>query len=384
MANPSTTQAILVGIERYASPRSIKDLNGPAKDVLNFCQWLRDRNVPTENISVFVSPLDRNQEVVEQINNLTANEASVATKDIVNKALREGIRKKTASSFILFWSGHGWISPQGDRRLIFADATLDNLKNLNLSAELNAMQTDLYNNLPQQLLIFDACANSQLLNIIPPEDIPAIGKHLPSQEQMVLFAANPGEYADNLGEGRFTRELLNELQLSQYEDSWLPDMEAVIKNVQQKFIRLREKGETKQTPSYWMYKDWKGNIKEGFSKIESVSKSVNNNNYQLPRKLTIKELGQLRDCFLECDSIQNPKSRQDIILNLRKEISSKVDMGDKANSVVLSMIKTSRSYSGGLAEVLDVMDMLYENDSVEMQNLRKIVMEMLPEEFADR
>ena len=384
MPDPSTTQAILVGIERYGSPSSINDLNGPAKDVLNFCQWLRNRNVPAENISVFVSPLDRNTKVVGQINNLTSRETLPATKDIVNKALREDIRQKTASSFILFWSGHGWISPQGDRRLIYADATIDNLKNLNLRAELNAMQTDLYKNLPQQLLIFDACANSQLLQITPPEDTPAIGKHLSSQEQMVVFAANPGEYAKNIGEGIFSRELLNELKSLKDEDSWLPEMETVIKNVQQKFIKLREKGETKQTPSYWMYKDWSGNINKGFSKIESASKSVNNDNYQLPRKLTIKELGQLRDCLLECVSIQDPKSRKDIILNLRKEIASKVDMGEKANSVVLSMIKTSRSYSGGLAEVLDVMDMLYENDSVEMQNLRKTAIEMLSEEFTER
>ncbi len=59
-------------------------------------------------------------------------------------------------------------------------------------------------------------------------------------------------------------------------------------------------------------------------------------------------------------------------------------MEGNANSVVLSMIKTSRNYSGGLAEVLDVMDMLYENESSVMQSLRKIAIEMLPEEFAER
>ncbi len=47
----------------------------------------------------------------------------------------------------------------------------------------------------------------------------------------------------------------------------------------------------------------------------------------------------------------------------------------------LSAIKTSRGYSGGLAELLDVIDMLYENDSVAMQNLRKTTIQMLPEEF---
>ncbi|WP_447914385.1 hypothetical protein [Microcystis aeruginosa] len=46
-----------------------------------------------------------------------------------------------------------------------------------------------------------------------------------------------------------------------------------------------------------------------------------------------------------------------------------------------SPIKTSRGYSGGLAELLDVIDMLYENDSVAMQNLRKATIQMLPEEF---
>jgi hypothetical protein len=34
-----------------------------------------------------------------------------------------------------------------------------------------------------------------------------------------------------------------------------------------------------------------------------------------------------------------------------------------------------------LAELLDVIDMLYENDSVAMQNLRRTAIQMLPKEF---
>jgi hypothetical protein len=79
--------------------------------------------------------------------------------------------------------------------------------------------------------------------------------------------------------------------------------------------------------------------------------------------------------------MQDPQSRKDIILNLRKEIANNIIMEGNANSVVLSAIKTSRGYSGGLAELLDVIDMLYENDSVAMQNLRKATIQMLPEEF---
>ena len=253
MAEPSTTQAILVGIERYADSNAIPDLNGPVNDVYRFCQWLRYRNVPPENISVFASSLDRNVGIVDKITNLIDSKPLEASKDIVNKALREEARKKTASLFFLFWSGHGWIVPQGDRRLIYADATIEDLKNLNLTAQLNAMQTDLYKNLPQQLLIFDACANSQLLKITPPDDLPPIGKHLPSQQQMVMLAANPGEYAINKGDeqtGIFSRELLNEFKSLKDTEIWPPDLESVMQSVQKKFIKLREDKQTRQTPSY--------------------------------------------------------------------------------------------------------------------------------------
>ncbi|MDB9371050.1 caspase family protein [Nodularia spumigena CS-586/05] len=384
MAEASTTQAILVGIEKYADSNAIPDLNGPANDVYQFCQWLRDRNVPSENISVFLSPLDSNRGIVDKITSLIGSQPLEATKDRVNKALREEARGKKASLFFLFWSGHGWIAPQGDRRLIYADATMEDLKNLNLSSQLNTMRTDIYKNLPQQLLIFDACANSQRLNITPPEDIPAIGTYLPSQKQMVMFAANPGEYAINKSDeqtGIFSRELLNELRSLQDTEVWLPDMEVVMSNVQQKFIKLREYGQTKQTPSFFLYQDWTGNIKERFSEIEPATKKVDKDSFQLPRNLTIKEVGQLRDLFLQCQSIKDPQSRKDIILNLRKEIASNTIMEGNANQVILSVIKTSRSYSGGLAELLDVIEMLYENGSVEMQNLRKIAIQMLPKEF---
>lgn len=384
MAEPSTTQAILVGIEKYADSSSIPDLNGPVNDVYQFCQWLRDRNVPPENISVFLAPLDRNVGIADKITNLIDSKPLEANKDIVNKALREEARKKTATLFFLFWSGHGWIASQGDRRLIYADATMEDLKNLNLTVQLNAMQTDLYKNLPRQLLIFDACANSQILRITPPDDLPAIGKHLPSQKQMAMFAANPGEYAINKSDeqtGIFSRELLNELNSSKDTELWPPDMEAVMQNVQEKFIKLREDGQTKQTPSYLLYQDWGGNRKERFSEIEPATKARERDSVQLPRDLTIQELGLLRDLFLQCQSIRDSQSRKDIILNLRKEIANNIIMEGNANTVVLSAIRTSRSYSGGLAELLDVIDMLYENDSVAMQNLRRTAIQMLPKEF---
>jgi hypothetical protein len=377
MAEPSTTQAILVGIEKYADSK-IPDLNGPVNDVYQFCQWLRDNKVSPENISVFLSPLERNVGIVDKITALIESKPLKATKDIVNQALRGEARKKQASLFFLFWSGHGWISPQGERRLIYADATMEDLKNLNLTAQLNAMQTDLYKNLPRQLLIFDACANSQLLKITAPDDLPAIGTHLPSQKQMAMLAANPGEYAINKSDeqtGIFSRELLNELRLLKDTEVWLPDMEVVMQNVQQKFIKLREDGQTKQTPSFLLYQDWGGNKKIIFEKPQIE-----------PEKSTLTRLEKvilLRDTFLMCRSILDPSKRKRIILNLRPEITSNSTLEGDNNTVTQSVIETSLDYRGGLLELLKTTEMLFERNSIQMKTLWESAKELFPEEVAE-
>ena len=378
MAEPSTTQAILVGIEKYADSSSIPDLNGPVNDVYQFCQWLRDRNVPPENISVFLSPLDRNVGIVDKITNLIDSKPLEANKDIVNKALREDAREKTASLFFLFWSGHGWIAPQGDRRLIYADATMEYLKNLNLTAQLNVMQTDLYKNLSQQLLIFDTCANSQLLKITPPDDLLSIGKHLPSQKQMAMFAANPGEYAINKGDeqtGIFSRELLNELNSLKDTELWPPDMEAVMQNVKEKFIKLREDGQTRQTPSFLLYQDWEGNKK-------NFSESLQNE----PRQSTLTRVEKvilLRDKFLMCRSILDPSKRKKIILNLRPEITNNSTLEGDNNTVMQSVIENSLDYPDGLLELLKTTKNLFERDSIQMNDLWKLAQELFPEEMSE-
>ena len=378
MAEPSTTQAILVGIEKYADSNAIPDLNGPVNDVYQFCQWLRDRNVPPENISVFLAPLDRNVGIVDKITNLIDSKPLEANKDIVNKALREDAREKTASLFFLFWSGHGWIAPQGDRRLIYADATMEYLKNLNLTAQLNVMQTDLYKNLPQQLLIFDACANSQLLKITPPDDLLSIGKHLPSQKQMAMFAANPGEYAINKGDeqtGIFSRELLNELNSLKDTELWPPDMEAVMQNVKEKFIKLREDGQTRQTPSFLLYQDWEGNKK-------NFSESLQNE----PRQSTLTRVEKvilLRDKFLMCRSILDPSKRKKIILNLRPEITNNSTLEGDNNTVMQSVIENSLDYPDGLLELLKTTKNLFERDSIQMNDLWKLAQELFPEEMSE-
>jgi hypothetical protein len=109
-AEPSTTHALLVGVEKYAAGNAvINDLDGPANDVYRFANWLHRNSVPAENISVLLSPLDKNASIAKQISDLIGRSPLPATKEEVNKALRECLKAKTASLFFLFWGGHGWI-----------------------------------------------------------------------------------------------------------------------------------------------------------------------------------------------------------------------------------------------------------------------------------
>jgi hypothetical protein len=254
---------------------------------------------------------------------------------------------------------------------------MEYLKNLNLTAQLNVMQTDLYKNLPQQLLIFDACANSQLLKITPPDDLLSIGKHLPSQKQMAMFAANPGEYAINKGDeqtGIFSRELLNELNSLKDTELWPPDMEAVMQNVKEKFIKLREDGQTRQTPSFLLYQDWEGNKK-------NFSESLQNE----PRQSTLTRVEKvilLRDKFLMCRSILDPSKRKKIILNLRPEITNNSTLEGDNNTVMQSVIENSLDYPDGLLELLKTTKNLFERDSIQMNDLWKLAQELFPEEMS--
>ena len=61
--NPKKTGAIIVGIEKYEAGTNW-NLNGPAHDACNFTNWLRDRQVPLENIHLFILSLSENREFI--------------------------------------------------------------------------------------------------------------------------------------------------------------------------------------------------------------------------------------------------------------------------------------------------------------------------------
>ena len=263
--DPSTTYALLVGIEKYDAG-SAWDLNGPANNVYKFAKWLRDNKVPTENISILLSPLDKNNEISENIASLIGRDPLAATAANVNRSLDNDLASRQSNLFFFFWAGHGMIATtKDDRRLFYADATSNQAQNLNFTALLNAMQTDLYKSTPRQIFFIDACANylPPLANIPPsysPAESPQI---LRSQQQFALFAANPGELAKNKNDeqtGLFSRELLTILNNLPKDESWPPDMKTVTQRIEEQFIDLRQQKVTKQFPVFW-WCDWVGNEK---------------------------------------------------------------------------------------------------------------------------
>ena len=193
-----------------------------------------------------------------------------------------------------------------------------------------------------------------------------------SLEQMLSFQLNKSLDVVAPVEGNL-RDIVFELIKKAEAENWVGDLVGAARQENPGNQRLRTSAESLKvlfesmsTPKF----------------SEAVTKPLVRDSFQLPRKLSIQELKRLCDLFLQCQSMQNPQSRKDIILNLRKEISSNTTIEGNANQVVLSVIKTSRRYSGGLAELLDSVE-FYENDSVEMQNLRRIATQMLPEEFKE-
>lgn len=255
-ADPLKTYALVVGVEHYAAGPKW-DLDGPASDARKFVEWLRTRRVPDENIFLYLSPLDKNASLAEP-------GAKAATRENVYQALTTILLSKTNGTLLyLFWGGHGMITPENQRLLYYADATQQNIMNLDFNSLLTSLRSDFFSGLEQQIFFIDACANYvanwRLYGTLPHETFPT-GNPLATREQFVCLAAKPGEYAKNVTEqqtGRFSQVVREELA-KQESDHWPPDMETLATSLSTRFSELRAEGEAKQTPIHFWYKSWDG------------------------------------------------------------------------------------------------------------------------------
>lgn len=366
-AAPARTHAVLVGIEKYEAGGEWNRLSGPVRDVLAFHEWLRSRNVPADQITTLVSPLDENVALVEQ----SKVKTSPATSGEVRRAFN-ALQDKRGDLLLLFWAGHGVVH-EDQHRLFVADATTKDKRNLDLEALQKSLRSSYFPGFPLQILIVDACANYQSFGFtFPSEELPC-GSPL-DHEQFVFFAARPGQVAKNLGEekrGLFSREFLKQARLA--DAGWPPDMRAVAERVQDEFARLRASGDAAQTPVYQWSRDWNGNsVKLGGSPAGPSHRPAGESS-----ELSFEQLAGLTNALAACSKMALPDGRNDVLAQIRSDVAGAVPRRADTRSDVMNIVRTSANYPGGLEELLRHVR-YYEAGSASWRVVEKLIETRLP------
>ncbi len=233
--NPNQVYALVVGIETYQLGADY-DLDGPARDGLRFIDWLLSHDVLPENIRFFVSPLAQNADVVSQTVKLGLK-SYPATRDAIDKFIRDELMAVCGEVLHVFWGGHGILTKtdQATRQLLFADTTAANKLSLNIGSLVQALGTSKHElGFEKQLFVIDACANKyfrDLYEVIQAE----VGEHkygstseTLKMEQVVMFACEDYDVAKNVaGRGVFSSAVLAELK----GKPLFPDMKVLMDKV---------------------------------------------------------------------------------------------------------------------------------------------------------
>ncbi len=342
-ADPARTHALLVGIERYAEGGDW-NLNGPARDVIEFHAWLCSRGVPAKQIGALVSPLDQNLAALEK----SGIDFAPATAEGIRAALN-ALHVASGELLFLFWAGHG-VHNDREHRLFTADATTHDKRNYGLESLRASLRSDYFAGFPLQIILVDACNNYQgFAFTFPSEEMPA-GQAL-GHEQFVFLAAREGQVAKNLGEekrGLFSRELLRQVTSAERSAStWPPDMLAVAKKVQDEFAAMRATGGgLNQTPIYEWSRDWDGNV------IKLVLQQPGGPPKRRGWKLDFEQLAALTDALVACEKMALPDGRNDLLAQIRADIAHSVPRRSDAKSDVMNIVRTASGYAGGLEELL--------------------------------
>jgi len=253
--SPNRTFALIVGVEKYnAGPKW--NLDGPVPDACRYANWFLDQGVPLQNIHVCLSPIEENKDVRPR-DGLTIHPATFSA--IIN--IMQILGQCEGDLLWIVWGGHG-VSDRRQRRLFCADASERDKANLDLSSLIDALQSTYFKSLPDQIGLFDACANDldQLRYALK---LPAyefsLGNSRPSR-QFFLHASRPGQSAANKSvdkTGQFTQEIFP-LLVEAAQRSWPPDMKWVADRLEQRFAELVSQGKARQTPTRFVVDDWNG------------------------------------------------------------------------------------------------------------------------------
>jgi hypothetical protein len=144
------SHAVVVGIERYREPDW--NLDGPALDACRMAHWLIENDVPAEQVTALVSPLERNEDAVRRFG--LARQLP-ADRETVHRVFSEELPDQRADMLFVYWVGHG-MTYEGDTLLAFADTTFAHKRYLNVRHLMRWLRTTAVR-FPRQLILIDAC-----------------------------------------------------------------------------------------------------------------------------------------------------------------------------------------------------------------------------------
>jgi uncharacterized protein (DUF3820 family) len=353
---PARTRAIVVGIDSYAAGPSWR-LKGPASDAVKFADWLVRRGVPPGKIALFLSPLTgAGLTIPDGVRGRSADQATVEA------AFTDELRAATDPLVILYWGGHGVVEASHTHKLFYADASEANKRCLDLTRLLTFLRSDYFPaaTLGRLIAVVDTCANlaesQNWHNALSSTDFP-VGKPVAGREQFVLFAAKPGQTADNLdaeGTGLLSRELrplLEEVPAG----TWPPDMADLKGRIFRRFGELRAADRTEQTPAYFLTRDWGGNL-ETIGAATSAGAADAAAVVEIPW-IDPQVKSEIVKAMLQCESLKVLQVRELTLLQLRPALYINLSRYPQnpyydCLSILDSVLAR---YPGGLRELLWVM-----------------------------
>jgi hypothetical protein len=364
-----SVRAVVVGVEKYDASWS---LNGPARDAIQFVEWLTSNGVAAGSISLFVSALPQNQAAVDAC----AVRARAAISHDIVREFSNVLPGAEDDLLIVFWGGHGVIRADGTRYLLTADASENNVSNIDLNSLLESLRSDLFIGLRSQIVLVDACANyvEYLRRTV---SIPSLafpkGSPVAAKEQFVLVSAKPGEVAKNLDSehtGLFSRELRGALA----DAGFPPDMEQVARVLQRKFTDLRDRGDAKQTPAYFWFRDWQTNETGLGTPRDGTTRRL-----QSSTRMPVESRRRLVNAFCRLPGFLRPEERNKVLEQISSSIVALTPRHNTPRFDIDNIVETCLSFPKGICELMGAVRFFYQ-DVESLGNLEELLDRLLPGE----
>ena len=343
IAKPKQTYALVVGIEKYQYEGFNVKNGGLVKNALKFAQWLSDQGVPSENIQLCLSPLEKNERLVKDCQFDTQ---LAERQDLIN--VIDELSTKSGDLLYIFWVGHGLLTVGRERRLICADATREYMCSIDVNSLLVLLASTKFQ-IRKQICLIDACANYNPQSLMDSEKFYP-GAVVTENRQFVLFASREGKKAkvNAVAETCFFSQIVLDLLVE--EPHFPEDMGAFAEKVIQQVDDL----DIDQLPTYFERRSFDGKRRlYDFQNIDwrEVSRDKLLQRQKLTTSLLTSEIRQVKDVYVPLGLVERKKQPQrqgDVLPEKGSEIYKETEITTKFEhdeflNVVLRNSKSPKS-----------------------------------------